>query len=74
VLGVPQNLSFAENYGAGTLGDGFTGLGDPSALGNAAYEFTATTPVPEPASAWLASLGLAALLAVSRGSPRRSPR
>jgi hypothetical protein len=71
VLGVNQNLSFAENYGAGTLGDGFTGIGDPSQLGNAHYEFSVTTPVPEPAAGWLAGLGLAAtLLTASRKSRR----
>jgi hypothetical protein len=37
-VGVWENLSFAENLGAGTLGDGFTRLGDPSRLGSAFYE------------------------------------
>ena len=71
-IGVDENMSFAENYGAGTLGDGFIGLGDPTELGNAAYEFSVTTPVPEPAGAWLAGLGLATLLAA--GNRSRRPR
>jgi hypothetical protein len=51
-LGVFANLSFAENYGSGTLADGFTGLGDPGSLGNGSYavqvSMNSTTP---PASA-----------------------
>ena len=43
-VGVWVNLSFAENLGVGTLGDGFTQLGDPSRLGSSYYaiEFQAT--------------------------------
>jgi hypothetical protein len=36
-LGVFANLSFAENYGSGTLADGFTSLGDPDSLGDGSY-------------------------------------
>jgi hypothetical protein len=36
-LGVFANLSFAENFGSGTLADGFTGLGDPGSLGDGSY-------------------------------------
>ena len=60
-LGSNQNLSFAENYGSGTLADGFTALGDPSQLGNSSYRFTVSTPVPEPTTLTLAVLGLAFL-------------
>lgn len=60
-LGSNQNLSFAENYGSGSLADGFTGLGDPSQMGNASYRFTVSTPVPEPTTLTLAVLGLAFL-------------
>ena len=34
--GTFENMSFAENLGCGTLGDGFIGLGDPNSLGNGA--------------------------------------
>jgi hypothetical protein len=52
-LGVFANMSFAENLGVGDLGDGFTGLGGPSFLGNYYYELDVTTGgtavvVPEP--------------------------
>jgi hypothetical protein len=60
-LGSFENLSFAENLGSGTLGDGFIGLGDPNSLGSGGYSLTLTTPVPEPTSAWLLAIGLAAV-------------
>jgi len=60
-LGAFENLSFAENLGSGTLGDGFIGLGDPNSLGNGSYSLTLTTPVPEPTTAWLLAIGLAAV-------------
>ena len=60
-LGAFENMSFAENLGSGTLGDGFIFLGDPNSLGNGDYALTLTTPVPEPTSAWLLAIGLAAL-------------
>jgi len=73
-LGSNQNLSFAENYGRGTLGDGFTGLGDPSQMGNASYHFTVSTPtaapVPEPTTLTLAMLGLACLGLWRKSLPR----
>ena len=58
-LGAFENMSFAENLGSGTLGDGFIFLGDPNSLGNGAYSLTLSTPVPEPGSAWLLAVGLA---------------
>lgn len=60
-LGAFENMSFAENAGSGTLGDAFIALGDPNSLGDGSYLLTLSTPVPEPASAWLIAIGLAAL-------------
>ena len=71
VLSVFDNFSFAENFGSGTLGDGFIGLGDyfDAASGtvrtsNYAVDISApglvAAPVPEPA-AW--PIGAAVLLA-----------
>lgn len=58
-LGAFENMSFAENLGSGTLGDGFIFLGDPNSLGSGDYSLTLSTPVPEPTSAWLLAVGLA---------------
>jgi hypothetical protein len=79
-LSVFDNFSFAENFGNGTLGDGFIGLGDyfDAASGtirtsNYAVDISATglvaAPVPEPA-AWplTASVILALALANIRGN------
>ena len=78
-LTVFDNFSFAENFGSGTLGDGFIGLGDyfDAASGiirtsNYALDVSASglaSPIPEPATVWplagaLLALGLANL---SRG-------
>ncbi len=60
-LGAFENMSFAENLGTGTLGDGFTGLGDPNSLHDGSYSLDLTTAVPEPTGAWLMVVGLAAL-------------
>jgi hypothetical protein len=60
-LGAFENMSFAENSGSGTLGDGFIFLGDPNSLGDGSYSLTLTTPVPEPTSAWLMAVALAAI-------------
>ena len=60
-LGSFENMSFAENLGSGTLGDGFIGLGDPNSLGDGSYSLTLSTPVPEPSSAWFIAFGLAAV-------------
>jgi hypothetical protein len=60
-LTVFENLSFAENYGSGTLGDGFVGLGDYYDLAsntvrtsNFAFDVLApggqVNPVPEPST------------------------
>ena len=52
-LGAFANMSFAENLGAGALGDGFIALGGPSFLWNYYYELEVSTggsgaPIPEP--------------------------
>lgn len=60
-LGSFENMSFAENSGSGTLGDGFIGLGDPNSLGDGSYALNLSTPVPEPSGTWLVGVGLAAL-------------
>ena len=60
-LGSFENLSLAENLGSGTLGDGFTGLGEPNSLHDGSYWLDLTTPVPEPTGTWLMAVGVAAL-------------
>jgi hypothetical protein len=65
-LGAFANMSFAENYGTGTLGDGFIGLGEPAYLGNAYYQLTVVTPTPavsEPPSVSLLAISLLGLAA-----------
>ena len=61
-LGAFANMSFAENLGVGTLGDGFTALGAPAYTGDASYRLEVTTPVPEPAIWLLLGLCLPILL------------
>ena len=58
-IGAFANMSFAENFGSGTLGDGFTGLGVPS-LGTTYYnvEIATGAAAPEPRPVWLATLGI----------------
>jgi len=66
-MGVFANMSFAENAGAGTLADGFIGLGEPDYLGSTYYELVVTVPdkpvepVPEPSTLLLLAIGLASL-------------
>jgi len=74
-LGTFANMSFAENLGTGSLGDGFIGLGDPDSLGNAVYAMTITTmsgpnPLPEPTDSLLCLAALAAT-GVARQRTRR---
>ena len=61
-LGSFANMSFAENLGIGTLGDGFTALGAPAYSGDTSYRLVVTTPVPEPAIWLLLGVGLPILL------------
>jgi hypothetical protein len=71
-LGVFENLSFAENLGSGSLGDGFIGLGEPASMGTSFYELVVTTPdgpgppLSEPSSVILLLLGLAATAVVGQ--------
>ena len=71
-LGVWENMSFAENLGVGTLGDGFIFLGVPGFLGNSYYELEVTPggdqppAVPEPATFLLVGSGIAALSGIRR--------
>lgn len=74
-VGAFANLSFAENLGVGTLGDGFTGLGSPASLDDGPYEITIDVgaepvSVPEPAVPALCLAALAAMGA-ARGRRRR---
>ena len=47
-MGVFANESFAENYGSGTLGDGFISLGVPDFLGNYSYQLEITGIISDP--------------------------
>jgi hypothetical protein len=72
------NMSFAENFGGGTLGDGFIGLGnyydaDSNSLRSSHYAVDISSlgiqsSVPEPASLMLIGFGL--LLLVATRPPR----
>ena len=57
-IGVFANLSFAENYGSGTLAEGFIGLGTPGSMGDGSYHVVVTTAVPEPTQWVLLCIGL----------------
>ena len=75
-LTLPNNFSFAENYGSGTLGDGFIGLQSDyydfasGKVRTSAYAFdvtyaptgTSLPAVPEPSSFVLLASGLAVSL------------
>lgn len=63
-----NNFSFAENYGIGTLGDGFIGLAADfgGRTGNWAADLNATAaPIPEPMSASLTAAGLGVIWLLS---------
>lgn len=66
-IGAFANMSFAENLGLGSLGDGFVGLGTPDALRNSLYWVTVALPdspfrTPEPATLALLAAGVAGVL------------
>ena len=73
-MGVFANQSLAENNPDSnpTLGDGFTGLGEPTWLGNYYYELAVTTPdgptpqVPEPCTLLLIGPGLVGLVGLRK--------
>ncbi|MCE4537870.1 DVUA0089 family protein [Pelomonas sp. P7] len=70
-IGLYMNMSFAENYGSGTLGDGFTGLGG-SDFGDGSYRLLLTTSdvgrLPEPGSLGLLLVALAGAVLAHQGS------
>jgi hypothetical protein len=72
-LTVPANISFAENYGGGTLADGFTQFGQyydidsgTERLPHFAVDLSGTTLVPEPGTHTLMTAGVLLLLALAR--------
>jgi len=67
-IGVFANLSFAENFGSGTLADGFTALGTPGSLGDTSYRVVVTTAVPEAPQWVLLLLGLLAVGPAARSN------
>ena len=67
-----ENMSFAENFGSGTLADGFTGLGNLADGEDLHYAFdvtlepSSTSPVPEPSAEVLLLTGLALLTQIRK--------
>jgi hypothetical protein len=66
-LTVFDNFSFAENFGSGTLGDGFIGLGDYFSVGSGSFRTSnfaldvssSAGFVPEPGTVFLCAAGAA---------------
>jgi hypothetical protein len=84
-LTVFDNFSFAENFGSGTLGDGFIGLGDyyDAASGTVrtssyAVDISASglavSPVPEPATLPVVGFGFLAFVLASQRRDRNCKR
>jgi hypothetical protein len=69
-IGAFENMSFAENSGAGTLADGFTGLGILADGEDMHYAFdivlSSTAPVPEPSEIWFLAAALLTLVGARR--------
>ncbi len=70
-----ENLSVAENYGTGTLADGFSGLGNLNAGEDLHYAYdvilTSTSPVPEPSAGCPLAATLLALAAIHTFKTRK---
>lgn len=71
-----ENLSYAENLGAGTLADGFTGLGNLADGEDLHYAFdvvlTSSSPVPEPGFGWMLAGALLAVVVKHRLKTERT--
>jgi hypothetical protein len=71
-----ENMSLAENFGSGTLTDGFTGLGNLADGEDLHYAFdvtlepSSTSPVPEPSAEVLVLTGLALLTQIRKWKGR----
>lgn len=75
-----DNFSFAENFGSGTLGDGFIGLGDYFDASSGTFRTSSyavdisasglAASVPEPATLPVAAIGFLALIVASRRRSR----
>jgi|SRR5579872_2618110 len=78
VISAFENMSLAENNGAGSLADGFTGLGNLAAGEDLHYAFdvvlNSTTAVPEPGNGKLLLIGSGLLLIRKFRYGRRSTR
>lgn len=61
-----DNFSFAENYGSGTLGDGFIGLAADFEGRTANWAVDVSFAVPEPAPFALVGIGFAGLVLIRR--------
>jgi hypothetical protein len=70
VISAFANMSFAENSGTGTLGDGLTGLGNLAFGEDLHYAFDVSiqdaSPVPEPKGAVLIGVGVLLLVTIRR--------
>ena len=73
-LTVFDNFSFAENFGSGTLGDGFIGLGDYFSVGSGSFRTSnyaldvssSAGFVPEPGTMFLCAAGAALVFQLRR--------
>jgi hypothetical protein len=78
VISAWENMSFAENSGAGTLADGYTGLGNLAIGEDMHFAFDVVlrdaSPVPEPGSAALLSGGGLALYLFTMKSRRTATK
>jgi hypothetical protein len=73
-LSVYMNMSLAENWGSGTLADGFTGLGNLAGNEDLHYAFDVVQSeigVPEPATVLLFGTAFLAIVSLRKWSPLR---